>query len=179
MAHIQRHSGWQTFAVKYRTEILQHFARMYAMRDQVLPVNRAGVEYYVRLTWIVASELTKSLRAPAIVIPDYAEEKFGEYVRFEEDRIRNNLIGIKYDIDALETVYGVVGPGRIEKVCLVTLLLALTERNSAACSYTHVPHDPKRYGTFQVGDKGPIRRGRNVGRRRQHVVGEQRNWNSV
>lgn len=92
---------------------------MFAMREKVLPVNRHTIEYYLRMTWGIASELAKSLRAPVADIPDYAEEKFKEYVQFEEDRIRKNLAGIKYDIDALETVYGIVGPGRIERVCVV------------------------------------------------------------
>lgn len=109
--------GWQTSAAQYRNEILQIFARMFAMREKILAGNRNSVEYYLRKTWPISAELAKSLRAPVTTIPDYAEEKFKEYVQFEEDRIRKGLAGIKYDIDALETVYGVIGPGRIEKVC--------------------------------------------------------------
>ena len=52
---------------------------MHATRDKVLPVNRDAAEYYLRLTWGVGTELSKSLRAPVTTIPDYAEEKFKEY----------------------------------------------------------------------------------------------------
>jgi hypothetical protein len=109
-------TGWQTFASKYRDEILQTFARMHAMRDKLLPENRNYADYYLRNTWHTASVLAKSLQPPAVAISDQARERFEEYVKYEEDRMRKSLAGIKYDIDALETVYGVLGPGRIEKV---------------------------------------------------------------
>ena len=51
-----------------------------------------------------------------VELSEDAQVKFKEYVQFEEDRLRKNLTAIKYDIDALETVYGVIGPGRVEKV---------------------------------------------------------------
>ncbi len=89
---------------------------MFAMRDRILPENRGSVDYYLRMTWPISSQLTKSLSSPLTSIPESHEEKFKEYVQFEEDRLRNNLVRIKYDIDAVETVYGVMGPGRIEKV---------------------------------------------------------------
>ncbi|KAI0826090.1 hypothetical protein BC629DRAFT_47848 [Irpex lacteus] len=117
--------GWQTFAAKYRNEILQIFARMFAMRDRILPENRGSVDYYLRMTWPISSQLTKSLSSPLTSIPESHEEKFKEYVQFEEDRLRNNLVRIKYDIDAVETVYGVMGPGRIEKNLLALLALIL------------------------------------------------------
>ncbi|KAI0692702.1 hypothetical protein BC835DRAFT_1416357 [Cytidiella melzeri] len=117
--------GWQTFAAKYREEILQTYARMFAIRHKVLPENRNSADYYLRVTWPSTSMLAKSLRPPVTVLPDDAEERFKEYVQHEEDRLRKNLTGIKYDIDALETVYGVLGPGRIEKHVLTLLCLML------------------------------------------------------
>ena len=118
---------------------------MFDLRDQVLPVNRGYVDYYLRQTWGIASELAKSLQAPVTTIPDYAEEKFKEYVQYEEDRIRKNLSGIKYDIDALETVYGVVGPGRIEKVRPKqswTQTCDAHNKFTLACSHPHVSYAP-------------------------------------
>ena len=89
---------------------------MYAMRDRILPENRNEVERYLGYTWPFASELAKSLRPTMVELSEDAQVKFKEYVQFEEDRLRKNLTAIKYDIDALETVYGVIGPGRVEKV---------------------------------------------------------------
>ncbi|KAI0088301.1 hypothetical protein BDY19DRAFT_190628 [Irpex rosettiformis] len=117
--------GWQISATKYREEILQTFARMFAMRDRILPENRSRVEYYLRYTWFTASQLAKSLCPSPVNIPEEAAEKFNEYVQYEENRLRKNLNAIKYDIDALETVYGVMGPGRIEKHVLTLLALML------------------------------------------------------
>lgn len=114
-------AGWQTFQVKYCLEVVQTYARMFQFRDKILPMNRNEADKYLRVTWPIASEFFKSFGAPAVKIPDYVEEKFKEYVQYEEDRIRKNLAGIKYDIDALETVYGIVGPGRVEKVPQMTM----------------------------------------------------------
>ncbi len=83
----------------------------------MLPENRYWVDYYLSKVWKVGVEMTKSLRAPSNV-PDNLEGRFKAYVDYEEDRIRKNLEDIRYDIDALDTVYVVAGPGRIEKVSL-------------------------------------------------------------
>lgn len=85
------------------------------MRSTVLPENRYWADYYLKNVWPVAYELIKSFR-PANV-PDHVEAKFQEYADYEESRIRKNLEDIRFDIDALDTVYVVAGPGRIEKVC--------------------------------------------------------------
>lgn len=95
---------------------MQTYARMFAMRSKILPANRDYAEYYLRYTWGVSVELAKAFDSPATTIPEYALDKFKEYVQHEEDRIRKNLAAVKYDIDALETVYAIIGPGRIEKV---------------------------------------------------------------
>lgn len=70
----------------------------------------------------MVAQLAKSLFAPVAAIPGHVEEKFEEYMQYEEDRIRGNLHGIKYNIDASETVRGVIGAGRIEKVSLWSFL---------------------------------------------------------
>lgn len=89
---------------------------MSVMRDRILPINRGFAEEYLLSIWAISAELTKALSPPASKLPKYAIDIFKQYVQYEEDRIRKNLVAIKYDIDALETVYAVVGPGRIEKV---------------------------------------------------------------
>lgn len=88
---------------------------MFALLGDVLPQNRYWTDYYLQHVWPVAYELVKALH-PASV-PEHIESKFQAYVDFEEERIRRNLADIKFDIDALDTVYVVAGPGRIEKVC--------------------------------------------------------------
>lgn len=109
-------------AARYRTEILQIFARMHATREKILPANRRYVELYFMVTWGRISAFAKSLRAPSTTVPEHVEDKFKEYVEYEEERMRQNLQGVKYEVDGPETVYGIVGPGRIEKVSLSYLL---------------------------------------------------------
>ena len=91
------------------------------MRFHALPVNRSGVEYYLQKVWRVGFELCVPLtrRKYLRFLPDWLEEKFSDYVLHEEGRIRKNLEDVKYDLDALETVYIVAGPGRIEKVNII------------------------------------------------------------
>lgn len=62
----------------------------------------------------MAFELVKAFR-PAN-IPEHVEAKFQAFADLEEERMRQNLADIRFDIDALDTVYVVAGPGRIEKV---------------------------------------------------------------
>lgn len=83
----------------------------------MLPENRCWVEYYVYQVWQVGYELCTSFRPPLqSEVPDWLEAKFQDYVTYEENRIRRNLKDINYDIDALDTVFIIAGPGRIEKV---------------------------------------------------------------
>jgi hypothetical protein len=87
---------------------------MFSIRDELLPENRYWADYYLRNVWPVAFKLTKGFR-PAN-IPEHIEAKFQSFADLEEERIKQNLDGIRFDIDALDTVYVVAGPGRIEKV---------------------------------------------------------------
>lgn len=84
------------------------------MRSTVLPENRYWADYYLKTVWPVAFELIKAFRQANV--SDHIEAKFKDYAEYEENRIRKNLEDIRFDIDALDTVYVVAGPGRIEKV---------------------------------------------------------------
>ena len=101
--------------MNYSKHIFNIFTHMNERRTQVLPENRYWVEYYLRKVWQIAYELFASFRWPTN-LPDWLEEKFKDYVTYEEERIRKNLKDVHYDIDALDTVSIVAGPGRIEKV---------------------------------------------------------------
>lgn len=87
---------------------------MFALRSSIKAENRYWVDYYLRSVWPVAFELTQSLRNANVA--EHVEEKFQAFADYEEERIRKNLADIRFDIDALDTVYVVAGPGRIEKV---------------------------------------------------------------
>ena len=112
-------AGWQQAAGIYCKKILEILSHMTDIKDHVLPENRFGVDYYLQKVWKVAFELCVSLtqRKYLNLMPEWLESRFKTYVDHEEARIRNNLEDIRFDIDAIDTVYIVAGPGRIEKAC--------------------------------------------------------------
>ena len=109
--------GWQVTTQLYRDKIHDIFGRMFAMRTTLLPENRYGADYYLNTVWSSIVELTTAFRKDDACDDLQLLPKFMPYAQMEEDRIRRNLLDIRYDIDALDTVYVVAGRGRIEKVC--------------------------------------------------------------
>ena len=89
-------------------------AHLFASRADLLPENRYWADYYLRNVWPVAFELVRAFRPANIA--EHIEAKFQPFADLEEERMRRNLADISFDIDALDTVYVVAGPGRIEKV---------------------------------------------------------------
>lgn len=116
--------GWQLAATRYRENIRRVFALMFDMRDRILPENRSLVDDYLYKIWVDAAKIFESLRPAKPVLGNY-EHKFQDYVKHEEDRIMRNLEGIKYNVDALDTVAAVVGPGRLENHIFALLFLLL------------------------------------------------------
>lgn len=106
--------GWQITAGKYRDKITSLFNQMFALRSSIKAENRYWADYYLRNVWPAAFELCQSLRQASVA--EHIEDKFQAFANYEEERIRQNLDDIHFDIDALDTVYVVAGPGRIEKV---------------------------------------------------------------
>lgn len=91
---------------------------MFDLLPSLLPRNRYWADYYLDRVWPYAAELLFALRKRDL--PDL-EYKFQPYIEKEEERIRNNLKEIRYDIDALDSVHVVAGPGRIETVRVITM----------------------------------------------------------
>ena len=75
------------------------------------------VDEYLHDVWVDAVKIIESLQ-PAKPVLGHFEHKFQDYVTFEEERIMKNLEGIRYNVDALDTVSAVTGPGRLENVRL-------------------------------------------------------------
>ncbi|KAI1785192.1 hypothetical protein LXA43DRAFT_1100597 [Ganoderma leucocontextum] len=92
--------GWQMTATKYQGMITSICAKMFAIRSQVLPANRHAVDKYLQTVWKNISILGNS-------------------------RLREGLETVKYDIDAMDTLLLVTGPGRIEKPLFPLLWLLL------------------------------------------------------
>ncbi|CAL1709515.1 unnamed protein product [Somion occarium] len=115
--------GFQLAATKYKEKIEHILALMYGLRSRLLPENHYWADYYLRKVWSSVVEITAGLQTPDL--PDHLEAKFEPYISHEEERIRKNLQDIRFDIDALDTVYVVAGPGRIEKHLLALIYLLL------------------------------------------------------
>lgn len=88
---------------------------MFALRPLVHPVNRISVDQYLRIVWWRVAQTTTSF-TPFYPSDTSLVTQFQSYTEAEEERIRKNLEEFHYDIDAMDTLALITGPGRIEKV---------------------------------------------------------------
>ncbi|KAI0737618.1 hypothetical protein C8Q80DRAFT_1212220 [Daedaleopsis nitida] len=115
--------GWQYTATLYRDKINHLFAKMFALKAHIHPAVRSSVDTYLHTVWTGISELTTAIDA---YYPSEAlREKFQSYIDDEERRLREGLEAVRYDIDAMDTLVLVTGPGRIEKYVFPMLYLLL------------------------------------------------------
>ena len=87
---------------------------MFSLKSHIHPAVRSSVDTYLHTVWTGISELTSSLEP--YHPPEGLLEKFQSYIYEEEMRLREGLEAVRYDIDAMDTLVLVTGPGRIEKV---------------------------------------------------------------
>ncbi len=88
---------------------------MFALKEFIHPAVRSSVDTYLHTVWTGISELTTAI--DAYHPPEALRDKFQSYIDDEEHRLREGLETVRYDIDAMDTLVLVTGPGRIEKVC--------------------------------------------------------------
>ena len=98
----------------YVIQIDKLLEKMFAIKPLVLPANRRFLERYLDSIWSPVTELTMGFRRASWSAE--LRERFESYVLVEEERMREQLEDIRYDIDAADTLSLVIGPGRIEKV---------------------------------------------------------------
>ena len=110
-------------ATKYRDKITTLCAKMFAIRSQVHPANQHAVDKYLQTVWKKISTLGNSV--VRTTQPESLQDRFKSYVEAEEQRLREGLETVKYDIDAVDTLLLVTGPGRIEKNLFPLLWLLL------------------------------------------------------
>lgn len=102
---------------RYVGKIQGLLAKMFALRLNVLPANRASVNKYLDTIYHGVTTLHSALNP--CYINESLQEKFNSYVEAEETRLRGNLEAISYDIDAPNTLSLITGEGRIERVSLI------------------------------------------------------------
>ena len=93
---------------------------MFAMFQHLHPDNRLAASRYLSSIW--GSLTTFSESYSAWNAPDGFDLRFKDYVEAEDARLKTNLEDVRYDIDGLDTLYLVIGPGRPEKVTLKSIL---------------------------------------------------------
>ncbi|KAJ7461994.1 hypothetical protein FB451DRAFT_1267439 [Mycena latifolia] len=131
--------GWHQSITVYKTKIRELIAKMFAIMPHVLPQNRAYANEYLDLVYRGVTSLESAI-GPCF-ITESLQEKFRSYVEAEENRLRENLRAVRYDIDARDTLELVMGPGRIERF-VMPILYILLERDWEIfrIAQTHVLH---------------------------------------
>ena len=101
-------------ATYYGVKILELCAKMFSIRPLIHSSNRKAVDKYLETVWMRICTLTSSFVKTRQA--DTLQARFQIYVDAEEQRLREGLETVRYDIDAIDTLSLITGPGRIEKV---------------------------------------------------------------
>ena len=108
--------GWRFASWAYKKKIAHLLLKMFACANDVQPINRNVVNYYLE-SWTIASvdQLLKPIAKPnKPIVPEF-QEKIWKYSEAEEVRLEENLKAVGYMINP-STLSLVTGVGRIEKV---------------------------------------------------------------
>ncbi|KAF8516788.1 hypothetical protein JB92DRAFT_2909192 [Gautieria morchelliformis] len=115
--------GWHQALTEYSVNIRDIVGKMFAVLPTIRPENRNAVNDYLLAVYEPVTTLIDSINyCPR---SDALRARFKSYTDSEEERLRINLDEIDYDIDAMDTLALVTGPGRIERFALPLLYLLL------------------------------------------------------
>ncbi len=101
----------------YAEKIDVLLAKMFAIKRDVLPANRNGVDHYLYNVWTRSTKLTAAFGRPTAIDKGLLN-RFEDYAQAGQKRLVENLETINYKIDAEDTLTRICGPGPIEKVFL-------------------------------------------------------------
>ncbi|PIL29978.1 hypothetical protein GSI_07889 [Ganoderma sinense ZZ0214-1] len=119
--------GRQMIMSRYAEEIDTLLAKMFALKRDVLPANRNGVDQYLHHVWTCGTTLTAAFRR----MPTTGDQELPSLDRFQsytqdcQERLRENLETAKYNIDGESALGRICGPGPIEKHVFPLLYLLL------------------------------------------------------
>ena len=122
-------------ATSYIDKIIELCAKMFSIRPLIHSSNRNAIDKYLQTVWKRANTLTSSF--VSTYQTEALQDRFKSYVDAEEQRLREGLETVRYDIDAMDTLSLVTGPGRIEKVrfpCYLTNSLVRLNENASTSS---------------------------------------------
>ncbi|TFK67035.1 hypothetical protein BDN72DRAFT_915436, partial [Pluteus cervinus] len=110
-------AGWHISVSSYKTKIYRVVQKMLRLKDRMVTPNRRLVDDY--LTSYPLHCIEHLLRSTKSVETTRRHPDLGELVdRFEkeeEERLTRNLTSLAFEVDSLETVGLITGPGRIER----------------------------------------------------------------
>ncbi|KAI0656683.1 hypothetical protein C8Q70DRAFT_329984 [Cubamyces menziesii] len=118
--------GWQMSCTYYIVKITNCFAEIFALEPHVRAENHTFVAEYLMNVWRPVTTLSASMSTFAV--EDELWSRFESYVLAEEKRLDDALKDVHYYIDAVETLYLITGPGRIEQF-IFPLLYLLVRRH--------------------------------------------------
>ena len=107
-------AGWYASTSAEIRKIKKLFNKMFGMLPNILAENRIFTDLYLGRVWKSLFEVIAAVEYRAV--PDGLRARFALYVKAEEKRLQANLNDIRYDIDELDALNLVTGPGRIERV---------------------------------------------------------------
>ncbi|THU91631.1 hypothetical protein K435DRAFT_860160 [Dendrothele bispora CBS 962.96] len=119
--------GWHESMNRYKRKIMVILQLILAEITEVKPENRKWADEYMN-SWGMnrVDALLRSLREVSPV-PGANNAELNkitqEYTKIEERRLKKTLEGFKFDIDDVETVSLITGPGRLERYILPVLYL--------------------------------------------------------
>ncbi|OCH83957.1 hypothetical protein OBBRIDRAFT_892061 [Obba rivulosa] len=121
--------GWHLTVADYLLKIRSIFVTMLDMLPHLLPENRNSADQYFSSTWLELFPLISPLQMP--IVQSILQQRFQDYVDYEEKRIEANLQEVLYNVDAADTLHvNIVGTGRIEKYIFVLIFLLLRQHLS-------------------------------------------------
>ncbi|KAF8529739.1 hypothetical protein BU17DRAFT_79839 [Hysterangium stoloniferum] len=133
--------GWHMTLTEYSSKIRELIGKMFAILPNIKSENLSFVNDYLgkvcqRVTTLQAS-VNFSYRNEVL------QARFQSYVDAEEERLRKNLQEVAYDIDAMNTLVLVTGPGQIEKYIFPILYLLLKQHFEIfrVCQNRIIHHD--------------------------------------
>ncbi|KAL6299183.1 hypothetical protein BKA93DRAFT_612607 [Sparassis latifolia] len=115
--------GWRINATIYIRRINELVGKMFAIKEEVYATNGPYVDEYLHTVWAGITSLTCSVRP--MTSSDNLQARFKSRMDAEEERIRTNLEAVRYNINDMETLSLITGPGTIEKHIFPLIYLLL------------------------------------------------------
>jgi hypothetical protein len=117
--------GFELTIQHYSTRITVTMNELHRVAQFVLPANRAMVDQYMFCYGFDTIDELLSGVKKGIKDEEWDNElfeKFSEYVKGEEARLKAALVAARWRIDAADMLALITGPGRLEKVSLFAQL---------------------------------------------------------